>query len=53
MKFEDEQGRLSTPPFLKNWIVTVKGMLLIGDILKKRKISYFVPRQLNQDPLEN
>nr|XP_022909073.1 uncharacterized protein LOC111420328 [Onthophagus taurus] len=54
MWFEDHIKKTrSIPPSLKNWVTTLKGMLSILCYVERKKLPFFIPRQINQDPLEN
>jgi len=53
MKFINKRtGKLTVPPSVKNWIFTLKSFIRLWLQLKKCNIKYFLPRQVNQDPLE-
>ncbi|CAI6353506.1 unnamed protein product [Macrosiphum euphorbiae] len=53
MKFINKRtGKLTVPPSVKNWIFTLKSFIHLWLQLKKCNIKYFLPRQVNQDPLE-
>lgn len=41
------------PPTIKNWISTLHGFIYIWKKLKEVGFQYLLPRNLNQDPLEN
>lgn len=42
-----------SPPSLKNWICSLAGMEELFKILKANDVSFFKPRFINQDPIEN
>lgn len=54
MHFVDANGKTTTPPSLKNWIVTLTSIHDVFTYLNnKYGISFLRTRFLNQDPLEN
>lgn len=53
IKFKDTKtGKVSTPPTITNWIITIKNFKLIW-LKIKNEIKYLLPRNINQDTLEN
>lgn len=53
MYFIDANGSKTYPPSLKNWKITLNGLIYLFSYLKKFDINYFCPREINQDPIEN
>lgn len=44
--------KVSTPPCVKNWIVTLCGFKYVWSKLQKIDFKYFITRNMNQDSLE-
>jgi len=52
MEFIDNNGKITKPPCVKNWIVTLKGMKYLWQKLSKNNFKFLLTRNINQDPLE-
>ena len=54
MKFVDKvNGKQSTPPCIKNWILTLRGFTYLWNKLKNvHKFQFLIPRNINQDSIE-
>lgn len=54
MKFVDKvNGKQSTPPCIKNWILTLHGFTYLWNKLKNiHKFQFLIPRNVNQDSIE-
>jgi hypothetical protein len=53
MKFINKtNGKTMVPPSVKNWIFSLKSFNYLWLQLKKSNLKYFLPRHINQDPLE-
>lgn len=53
MRFVNKMnGKTMVPPCIKNWIISLKSFKYLWFQLKKNNFKYFLPRQVNQDPLE-
>lgn len=53
MEFEQVKKRNKKAPSLKNWIFTIRNFINIWEAIKLEGFQYIIPRNLNQDPLEN
>lgn len=53
MVFVDKQGRTSRPPTLKNWVITIEGLVTLSKQLFEAGIKTILTRNFNQDPVEN
>lgn len=51
MKFVSKDGKLSTPPYVKNWAITLRSLRYIWDKLNSN-FKFLSLRNINQDPLE-
>lgn len=52
MTFKDDKGKISKPPCVTNWIITLKGFRYLFSKLQKQNFKYLITRNINQDPLE-
>ncbi|XP_063221714.1 transposable element P transposase isoform X2 [Bacillus rossius redtenbacheri] len=53
-RFVNEQTKKEeTPPSVKNWIVTLKGLKYLWEKLRNVGFKFLANRNFNQDPLEN
>jgi len=51
MRFVTKDGKLITPPCIKNWVITLRSLIYIWVKLNK-SFKFLSLRNINQDPLE-
>ncbi|XP_071055098.1 uncharacterized protein [Onthophagus taurus] len=51
--FKKADNRFFVPPTVRNWLVTIEGFEALWKKVKACGMQHLVPRNFNQDPLEN